>query len=268
MRARHLIPRGPARRVLGREAQAGAAFVFVMAFMGLITAMLAAMTAFALASEKSVKSYRKDRAVHYAADAALEAGVQYVKQYNQLGTSLMATPGSLYNSCSLQVPIVTTPTVTTAYAGAGVGIPTITSTSFLTVECAATYATQSGGNTGGAQGVRDVTFSVICNYNNATKFDGAASDVTTLSSCGSTGTRVVLAQARVQYQIDLNYVKTDAVCSVSTATGGGDPKSGPLVNPSGIKVPTKADLDNAESYKCAYVAARVPKIVTWTTYRL
>lgn len=157
--------------------------MLTIAFMLLIFTLLAALLAFAFTANRTVKSYRVDRALRYAADAALEIAVTKVKLDHTLGDTATA------ELCAV-VPVDGDSAQSLPNPG---GI--FAAGSQLEVSC---YATPGGWVD---ESYRDISFVVRCGDGGGSP--GGAEPVTCSPGAGTGGE--VLAEARVRYDYDPGY---------------------------------------------------------------
>jgi len=184
-RSSHHRP-GPATTIPPGEA--GISLVFTLVFIIIVFTALTGVLGYAFAASRAAESYERDRAFHFSADAAMEAGVQMVKTNSTLGVTLFPT-------CSFTYDL--------APHNAG---QVFTSGAHLTVDCLPTPNNPSpppGPGPNGEQAYRDVTFEVTCRL-------PLGYDPTAPLECGSGPEVVFLGQARVRFDIDPGFTPRTA----------------------------------------------------------
>jgi hypothetical protein len=162
------------------DGEQGIAMIMVLVIMTVVMVIAAGLFSFAIASTTSIKTYKEDRTLRYAADGALEYGIANVTSNYQLGV----TDGT---GCSWNVPV----------EGRVTGDVTMSSGSSVRVSCAP-YIVSTGADSDGGQKVRYVQFTVTC-FNPV----AATRAVNGKPSCSSSGsTSRILATAKVRYDFD------------------------------------------------------------------
>jgi hypothetical protein len=195
------------RPAVGRG-ESGASLMLALVFVIVVFTIITGVLTYAFGAGRSVEVYERDQALHYAADAALEAAVQMVKIKTYLGQTDPLPPyvpaAPLGSSCALALPIPSPPTSTPPSAASlsHVHDPGLVfaSTARLNVTCNPTPTVTSGGYepqaAGAGQLTRDVTFEVVCLLPPTVRWDRPL-------ACGTPNTNpLVLARARVRYDID------------------------------------------------------------------
>lgn len=218
-----------------REDQSGAVIILALAFLTVILALAVGIIGLSWTGSSSLRAYRLERHRRYAADAALQSALHYVRANPGLGVS--ASPPACAMNYAVQQDVAP-----------GGAMAVFTPGSVLNVTCKATPGvTDSGareldlrGEPTGGQGPRDVTFEVSCAY--------STMSATGPLSCGSGGNTVILGRSRVRYDIDFSIVPTKPDC------GPYDDSYVPPVDPNG-----PGNLCSASS-----VRAVVPKIMLWS----
>ncbi|MEZ5177169.1 MAG: hypothetical protein R2746_02515 [Acidimicrobiales bacterium] len=71
-----------------REDQSGAIIILALAFLTIVLAIAVGLIGMAYTGSNSLRAYRLERHRRYAADAAMQSAVQYVRQNPNLGISL------------------------------------------------------------------------------------------------------------------------------------------------------------------------------------
>lgn len=153
----------------------------VLAFLIVFSTIIAALLGIIVTTNRATITYRQDRALRFAADAALEVALVNVQHDFDLGDTETDEP------CG-QLPIGTTSTTT--------GLPdpedVFTATSTLTITCRATDLAATSAER------RDVTFEVWCG-----RSGGGPSERVTCDP-GAADQRL-LAEARIRYDHDPGY---------------------------------------------------------------
>jgi hypothetical protein len=172
------------------------AFVMIFVIFVIITGVLS----LGFTAARTVKTYDRDRALHYSADAALEVAVQMVRNNKSMGET------SYSGLCEL----------TYTQSGTSTSPPDpkniFAPGARLLVECGTTpgIATTSGGlDPNGRQRYRDVTFTVSCHYNSLDPPDQPL-DCQPFSNPDV----MVLGTARVRYEVDPGYTPANAAARI------------------------------------------------------
>lgn len=215
--------------------ESGAIIILALAFLTVVLVLAVALIGLSHTTSASGRTYRLERSRRYAADSALQIAVQHVAKTPTLGVS--ASPPACGTSYTVQED-----------TAGGAVIRVFATGSVLQVACGATPGvTDSGareldlrGEPTGGQGPRDVTFTVTCTYNTIPQ-NGTL-------RCGTGSNTMVLARARVRYDVDYGIVPTRPNC------GPYDDSYPQPVDPNG-----PGNLCSASS-----VRAVVPKIVYWS----
>ncbi len=173
----------------------GVSVIFTLVFLVVVFTLITAVLAYARSTALTVTTYQRDRALRYAADAALETAVQMVKEKPDLGVSAHpatpTTPEIVPPACGMVLLLA-------EHDPGGIFAPNAR----LDVTCAFTPGQVSGGfDADGGQALRDVTFTVECRL-------PSSSSITDLPlQCGSANPKIVhLAEARVRFDLDYGYV--------------------------------------------------------------
>ncbi|HEX7135203.1 MAG TPA: hypothetical protein VF228_21700 [Iamia sp.] len=174
-----------------RDPEAGASILLALVLIFVIFGILTAVLSFAFAAARTTHLYDRDRALHFHADAALELAVVMVRNNYQLGEMSPTAPACLSKYAIAGTSSSPTDPKKLFVAG-----------SSLNVECSVTPGVVNSGleDPGtGRQRPRDVTFTVICFWDSLTPTDKA------LDCNDSNNDRMVLATARVRYEVDPGY---------------------------------------------------------------
>jgi hypothetical protein len=179
--------------------EGGASLLIALLIVTVIVTTVTALFAFAGAGHNANVTYRGDSTLRFAGDGALEVAIQRVADNPRMGESTPLAPATSVPACSMDVPIdEVSPTRPDNH-------PTVFAGSFLSVACAATPGTTSGGTTGAVtdgdqrqQQPRDVTFTVTCNVPTG-YVAGRTNPIKCLSGAG---TPRVVARARVRFEVD------------------------------------------------------------------
>lgn len=162
------------------DGEQGIAMIMVLVIMTVVMVIAAGLFSFAIASTTSLKTYKEDRTLRYAADGALEFGIANVTADSTLGV----TDGT---GCAWTVPV----------EGRVPGDVTMSSGSTLRVTCTP-YIVSTGADSDGGQKIRYVEFKVTC-FNPI----AATRAVNGKPECsGTSGASRVLATAKVRYDFD------------------------------------------------------------------
>lgn len=165
--------------------------MMAMVFVIVIFTVLTGVLGYAFAANRAVEPYERDQALHYAADAALEIGVQMVRDNPNLGTTAAASA-----PCVSSLPLggsTTSPSSGNEHDPGEV----FAGAARLNIECEVTPGVTSSGAQGpGGQQPRDVTITVVCGLPG--NFDWSDP----LPCFTPNAQRLVLARARVRFDVD------------------------------------------------------------------
>lgn len=220
------MARGMVRiREAGRD-QSGAIMVLALAFLIVVLALAWGLIEMSYTGSASLRAYRLERSRRYAADSALQAGIQMLKSDATLGT--------------VDDPLCSMTYLVQENAPTGEVIRVFSTGSTLSVSCEAVAGSDSGGiDSDGGQKAREVILRVSCQYEPPIPAKGTL-------YCGSGSKSLVLGVARVRFDVDYG-VPIDP-------TGTKDPAvCGP-------------DDPNTHENLClaSKVRAVVPKIIQWS----
>lgn len=151
----------------------------MIAFLLIVSVVMAGLFGMAYAGTTSLKTYRADRNLRYAADGALDHGVANVARDTTLGRT---APDA---GCGWSLPI----------EGRVPGDDAFASGSQLRVTCEA-YTVSDTPDSDGGQRIRYVQFTVSC-------FGYVPGNGDAKPACNASGgTATVVARAKVRYDID------------------------------------------------------------------
>lgn len=159
--------------------ESGVSLMFALVFLILISTLITGVLTYAFSANRNVQSFRRDRALHFATDGALEVGVDMVQANPTMGFTL-------FPACGLDFPL-------DAHNAEGV----FAAGAHLTVDCLPTpnLLTPIPPSPGGNQPYRDVTFEVTCRL-------PASYTPPDPLACGTGPDVMFLGRARVRYDID------------------------------------------------------------------
>ena len=177
--------RRPGARISAPAGERGASVVFAVVFLIVVSTLVSGALAYSSTASRSVIAYQRDRALHYAADGALEVAVQMGE--DRAGIGVAGGP-----SCSMILPLGGAHAV---HDPGGV----FSDTARLVVTCAAATATSGTLDGAGFQQTREVIFTVLCRLPDGSKI--SERDLSCAKDPADTQ-EFVLGRARVRYDVD------------------------------------------------------------------
>lgn len=186
---------------LERRGESGAILLLALAFITIVMVLTIALLGLAKTENSALRSYRTERVRRYAVDGALQEAIQFMKQNPKYGTDTST------DLCHLEHP------VKDDLRGGAAGIFPVASDNvvyYITVDCYATkIANVDSGAIGsdGGQDARDVTFEVKCSHEPNTPVPVG------LIQCGSGTEEIVLARARIRFDVDYSIPPTSPDCN-------------------------------------------------------
>jgi hypothetical protein len=166
--------------------------IFALVFLIVVSIVLTGVLGFAFAASRNVTAYERDEALRNAADAALESAVQLVKVNPELGITKTLPNTPTPGDCAMMLRVDGATDGNTVFDPANV----FSATARLHVLCEVTPGVALSGEVDGDgnQGLRDVTFRVVCRT--------PASSTGDVMDCGGGSNEVVLGRARVRFDVD------------------------------------------------------------------